>query len=101
MYVVPAPLVDNGATNPIDFTPSTDRATIVVWGDFGGGTAALQMSPNNGVTWIPVIPTVATSFTANGMANFQINISCKIRVELTGATLPNLNIAIGMGLSDF
>ena len=86
MYIVPAPLLANGATSPIDFTPSTDRATIVVWGVFDGGTAVLQMSPDNGATWIPVTPVVITAFTANGMANFQINISCKIRIELTGAT---------------
>ncbi|WP_316195948.1 MULTISPECIES: hypothetical protein [unclassified Bradyrhizobium] len=80
-------LTENGATAPIPW--SGGRGTAAAWGTFGGGTAALQMSPDNGTTWINVDKAAETfvSFTANGSGGFELGL-CLLRFSLTGATTP-------------
>lgn len=56
---------------------------FIVWGDFGGGTIELQLTPNDGGI---VIPISGTQFTANGVARFSLNHGIKIRAVLTGTS---------------
>jgi hypothetical protein len=86
-------ITDNGATAP--FKWSSGRGTFTAWGDFGGGTATLQMSPDNGTTWINVDHPGDTycTFTANGEGGFELT-PCFLRVNLTGATSPNLTFRV-------
>lgn len=63
--------------------------TVAVWGDFGGGTAKLQMSFDGGDTWIDE----GSTFSADGASNFQLP-GCLMRVNLSGATSPDLNVLI-------
>ena len=79
----------NGATGPFKWTGG--RGSFIAWGDFGGGTAALQMSPDGGTTWLNVDRPGDTyvTFTANGEGGIELA-PCFLRVNLTGATNPNL-----------
>jgi hypothetical protein len=72
------------------------RGTLWVSGTFGGGTAVLEASRDNGTTWLALDQggTTATTFTANGMGNFQISGTYKMRVRLSGATSPNIFVAV-------
>ncbi|MHC4051494.1 hypothetical protein [Bradyrhizobium sp. 25ACV] len=83
-------LTANGTTSPT-FWPG-GSGTFSATGTFGGGTAKLQMSPNNGVTWIDVDRNGDTyvTFTANGQGGFELA-PCLLRVSLTGATSPSLS----------
>jgi len=85
------PLLADGSTAPLLFR-SLSRATVFAYGTFGGGTLELQASPDGGTTWI-TIP--GTTFTNNGIGNFQINLDCLVRATLSGSTAPNLNVKWG------
>lgn len=56
--------------------------TFAAWGNFGGGTLKLQMSPDCGVTWIDLGP--EAHFTAPGVAQFGLGM-CLIRAEFSGS----------------
>lgn len=56
-------------------------------GTFGGGTLKLQMSPDDGTTWVDIND---ASITAAGVKNFELN-SCDIRLVLTGSTGADLD----------
>lgn len=85
-----ATLTANGTTPPAPWYGGA--GTFSASGTFGGGTAKLQMSPNNGVTWIDVDRSGDTyvTFTANGEGGFELA-PCLLRVSLTGATSPSLS----------
>ena len=63
--------------------PEYTTATIAAWGNFGAGTLAVKMSPDNGTTWLD-FPT-PVSITAAGTRQVSIPQGCFIRGELTGA----------------
>jgi hypothetical protein len=67
--------------------------TVIVAGTWGGGTAKLQASPDNGTTWVDVGTDV--TFTANGMGNFQLPPGVLLRLDLSGATNPDLDAWVG------
>lgn len=72
---------------------------ISVFGTFGGGTAALEYSPDQGSTWIAVTDSAgAVTFTANGGKNIIIPSDAQepvqVRITLSGATSPNLNFNV-------
>ncbi|WFU69449.1 hypothetical protein [Bradyrhizobium sp. CB2312] len=85
-----ATLTANGTTPPIFWAGG--RGSFAAWGTFGGGTAKLQQSPNNGVVWIDVDRSGDNyvTFTASGEGNFELP-PCLIRVSLDGATSPLLS----------
>ncbi|MGL1376857.1 hypothetical protein ACSTJI_24550, partial [Vibrio parahaemolyticus] len=60
-----------------------------------GGTITLQMSPDNGATWINVDQSGDTyvTFTANGGGDFRLGL-CLLRFDLTGATAPNVWVSL-------
>lgn len=59
--------------------------TFAVFGTFGGTTAKLQCSFDDGTTWIDVdrVGDTYVTFTANGAGNFELG-PCILRVVTTG-----------------
>lgn len=86
-------LTANGATNPVPWSGGV--GTVVASGIFGGGTAALQMSVDNGATWMNVDRNGESyvTFTAPGNGGFQLGL-CLLRFNLTGATSPNVWVSL-------
>jgi hypothetical protein len=86
-------LIANGATPSLAWYGG--RGSVTVWGNFGGGTATLQMSPDVGTTWINVDETgdAFVTFTASGDGGFELGL-CLLRVNLTGATAPSITVSI-------
>ena len=74
--------------NSSNLTWSGGFGTFVVEGTWGSATAKLQMSPDNGTTWIDVGSDA--TLTADGMVNFQIA-PCLLRVNLSGVTTTSLD----------
>lgn len=68
------------------------RGVFSAFGTFGGGTVALQWSPDGGTTWLAVDrgTDTFTTLTAAGAGGFELP-ACQIRAALTGATAPVLN----------
>lgn len=66
------------------------RIGMLVAGTFGSGTAALNISYDNGTTWAPAS---GASLTAAGMVVFEVPKSepCDVKIILTGATGPSLS----------
>jgi hypothetical protein len=67
------------------------RGVFAAFGTFGGGTVALQWTPDGGTDWLAVDASGNTfvTFTANGAGGFELP-PCQIRAVLTGATAPLL-----------
>ncbi|MGY4469361.1 hypothetical protein ACVWWK_005070 [Bradyrhizobium sp. LB9.1b] len=86
-------LTANGTTNPVPW--SGGHGSIAVWGNFGGGTVTLQMSPDSGTTWINVDRggDSFVTFTAPGTACFELGL-CLLRFNLTGATTPSVWVSL-------
>lgn len=61
--------------------------TVAIKGNFGGGTVTMQFSPDNGVTWV----NTDLAYDAEIATNFRIYSKCNIRLNLAGATSPDLN----------
>lgn len=101
-------LTANGSTEAITWKPlrknTPNRATVIFYGNFGGGTAELQFSPDDGTTWIPVVDQSSSPIQANSntIVNFELysngnpiaGQTNRIRAILTTSTAPNLNIQI-------
>lgn len=60
---------------------------LFVTGTFGAGTAQLQQSPDGGTNWF----SVGTAVTAAGRQVVTVYPGSILRLNLTGATSPNLN----------
>ena len=65
--------------------------TLVAWGTWGSGTIKLQLSPDDGVTWVDV---PSASFTANSCLNVNVAADLKYRANLAGSTGANLNLKV-------
>lgn len=101
-------LTADGSTEAITWKPlrknTPNRATVIFYGNFGGGTAELQFSPDDGTTWIPVVDQSASPIQANSntIVNFELysngnpiaGQTNRIRAILTASTTPNLNVQI-------
>ena len=83
-------LTSNASTASFSY-PARSRGTFWATGTFGGGTIVLEASRNNGTTWLPV---ANTTLTVNGYSNFQLNGPYRLRVTLSGATSPNIFVAV-------
>lgn len=86
-------LTDNGVSPSVAWHGG--RGSVVVWGNFGGGTVALQMSPDVGTTWINVDDSGDTyvTFTADGTGGFEEGL-CLLRFSLSGATSPSVWVSL-------
>jgi hypothetical protein len=96
-------LTADGNTTPAIWSPMTKgaptRGTFWAIGDFGAGSAQLEGSPDNGVTWVKIPDASGTpvSFVNNGVINFELYANredTQIRVVLVGSTNPNLNLIV-------
>jgi hypothetical protein len=61
--------------------------TLVAEGTWGGGTITLQLSPDEGTTWVDTSYTLS----ADGEQHGTDIIATHARLALTGATSPSLN----------
>jgi hypothetical protein len=61
---------------------------MVVSGTFGSGTVVLQVSPDDGTTWVTVGGD--STVTAAAVVNFDLN-SCDIRLNLSGSSGADLD----------
>ena len=86
-YLMPL-LIANGST-VFDIAYQGNIQFIGVGAPWGSGTLILEISPDNGVTWLP-IPTA--SWTANFIATFAIGQGCRVRGTLSGATAPSISV---------
>lgn len=67
------------------------RVMFAAQGTFGSGTAALQFSLDEGTTWTSIGGDA--SITASGAGGAELP-PCLVRVNLSGATSPDLDIVI-------
>lgn len=61
--------------------------SLIVAGTFSGGTVTVQVSPDNGTTWVDSEVTL----TAAGIKNFISGEGLLYRISLASAASPNLN----------
>jgi hypothetical protein len=61
---------------------------MVVGGTFGSGTVKLQMSPDDGTTWVAIGGD--STVTTDAVVNFDLN-SCDIRLNLSGSSGADLD----------
>lgn len=94
-FNIEARLTANGSTEIMDYV-GFERATFWASGTFGGGTLTLECSRDGGTTWLSCDRggTTITTFTSSGVGNFQLNARYKVRATLTGATSPDIFIAV-------
>lgn len=83
-------LTADGQTPEVNWPGGT--GTFAVYGTFGSGTAKLQVSLNEGSTWLDV--GTDTEFTANGIGNYELPPGSLLRADLSGATDPDLTVDI-------
>ncbi len=76
------------------------KKTVFVEGDFGTGTATLQVSSDKGATWVDVTNDAgaAVAFTSSGVRELSI-LSCALKpvlvsIDLVGAAAPNVVLTI-------
>lgn len=88
------PLIDtlsaDGNSETFRADGSYDTVVFLI-GDFGGGTAKIQASPDNGTTFVDL---ANSSFTAAGVKNIILPRETILRVNLAGATSPDLDIHV-------
>lgn len=70
---------------------------MVVAGTFGSGTVKLQMSPDDGSTWVDVGGD--SSVTAAAVVNYSIN-ACSLRLNLSGSSGASINAWLTEGSRD-
>lgn len=78
------------------------QATVYIYGTFGGGTVALQSSPNGGTTKLALKDFSGTAFTATADDNIPIQLGTgdknsdrvKLYAVLTGSTAPSITIDV-------
>ena len=81
----------NSAAFVIDFA-STD-SDIEVSGSFGGGTVKIQRLSQDGSTWIDSrdLSRVVVNITSDEIVPIALPYNTTIRLNLAGATTPNIN----------
>lgn len=72
------------------------RYHAVAYGVWGGGTLTFQFSPDDGVTWIDMKDGSGglAQLSADGVFRFLAPIGEQVRVSLSGATSPTINVRI-------
>jgi hypothetical protein len=64
-----------------------ERAALLAWGTFDGATVALQVSPDNGTTWLACegARVAAASLTAAGTVIVDVPAGLSVRAAITSA----------------
>lgn len=81
-------LVADGSTPYIE---AAARYLVAIGGVFGGGTAKIEISADDGTTWA----TYGTGITAATAVEVALPPGGRLRATLTGSTSPSLSIGIG------
>jgi hypothetical protein len=76
----------NGNSSALDWPGGIGQ--MIVSGTFGSGTVKLQVSPDDGTTWVDVGGDAEV--TAAAVVNFSLN-SCDIRLNLSGSSGASLD----------
>lgn len=82
--------VTANATSAEHITACSETIIVVASGTFGSGTVTLQVSPDGGTTWV----TTGKTLTADGSVFQDFPAGSRLRVALTGATGPDLDVWI-------
>jgi hypothetical protein len=76
--------------SPLPFYPLNGLVSVHFWGNFGSGTASLEVTPD-GANWVPVSDASPASLTAPGILTWK-GVAYGIRAKITGATgSPSIN----------
>lgn len=77
----------DGNTDPILADFSDEECELIVWGTFDGATVKLQMTPDEGTTWIDVrdLGGVVISLTTNRVVPLSVSYNEKLRANISGA----------------
>lgn len=89
-------LAADGQVGTLNDLKSKNRITIHAGATVndGGGTLILQMSPDGGTTWVAVPSASWTSETANQLVAHVTAYGNDVRLDLSGATSPDLDLDI-------
>lgn len=100
--MAPTKAIDETLTQNTSTSTSTwdvGRGVFAAYGTFDGGTAELQVSYDDGTTWIGAtsdlaIGNNAISLTSNGAIGFFVPTGADVRVNLSNATSPDLEVEV-------
>lgn len=97
-------ITTNGATYICDVIKKRDFRTwdagVIAAGAFGGGTITMGISPDNGVTIVPMMDAAGVPITSTANDDFTLtfggtaknNDHAKIYATMAGSTAPNVNL---------
>jgi hypothetical protein len=96
-------MTQNFTTNSsAELTFPGGEGQVAAQGTFGGGTIALEFSLDDGTTWTTLEDEPAATLTADGSFGFKSMrtdaASYRLRVTLSSATSPNINVRVGAHL---
>jgi hypothetical protein len=83
------PITGNGPGQPFMLENRNDFFGWAAFGTFGGGTLALQASPNGGTSWFNV-----DTAGANALRHILVNVDTLYRLNLSGATAPSVSARV-------
>lgn len=90
MHRVFTNLSANGKSGVLTVTDSAKSVVIVASGTFGSGTLGIEISPDDGTTWVPVEGASNTLTKAGIVDTFVVPQMCQVRLDFSGATNPTL-----------
>ena len=85
-------LTSNSSTGTL---PIEGKINVAAFGTFGGGSLAFELSYDGGATWFTATNNLGdpATITANGALNIEVG-TANLRLTLSGATAPNINIVV-------
>ena len=90
-------LTADGDTTEFDWPGGT--GSMSGQGTFSSGTLTLRFSLDGGTTYNDVTDgTDTASLTASGVVGFEVNFPCKMKLTLAGATTPDIDTAVALGI---
>ena len=87
-------LTADGPSESIKHTKTVDGATLFAYGGFGGGTLALEGSPDD-TNWYPINDSSGSAITLTAPGSAIIPGNHKyLRVSLSGSTTPTVDAGL-------
>ncbi|RZN09655.1 hypothetical protein CWO91_16640 [Bradyrhizobium genosp. SA-3] len=86
-------ITGNGSTSGVVWPGG--RGVFTAFGTFGSGTIKLQVSYDDGTTWMDVDRSGDTycTFTSNGSGGFELP-KCQVRANTAGSTTPSVTAGV-------